>query len=81
MAALRLPLPTEATTEEETNTGTDRAINPFIAMMAHENDPKSAKLFETLKPFCFSHLHVKGFSSKSIALKADVLWDRNILCV
>ena len=40
---------------------------------------KSAKWFETFKPFCFSHWHVKGFSSKCIALKADVLSNRNAL--
>jgi len=37
---------------------------------------KSAK-FETLNGFCLllsvSHCHVKGFSSKRIALKADVI--------
>ena len=52
-------------------------LNPFTAMMSIKTINKSAK-FETLKPSClffffFSPLHVTGFSSKRIALKADVL--------
>ena len=41
---------------------------------------KNAK-FETLKPFLssFSHWHVKGFSSKRLALKVDVIGPENRL--
>ena len=46
-------------------------VNPFTAVISIENANKSAK-FESFK-------HVKGFASKRIALKLDVIGPENIL--
>ena len=52
------------------------AFNLFTAMMSLKTTNKSAK-FEIFKPFLFfSHWHVKGFLSKRVARKVDVLQDR-----
>ena len=57
-------------------------LTPSLPWCKFKTTNKSAK-FETLKPFfpfLYSHWHVKGFSSKCIALKVDVLKDRKIYC-
>ena len=47
-------------------------INPFTAMMSLENNQLKCKIWNLwLLLSSFSHRHVKGFSSKHIALKAD----------
>ena len=57
------------------------SFNPFTAMTALEKRPiKVRNYLKPLSLFDFSHWHVKGFSFKRVAPKADVLWDRNIHC-
>jgi len=46
-----------------------KLINPFAAMVLLKNDQYKCKIFL----FSLSHWHVKGFSSKRVALKVDVL--------
>ena len=55
------------------------SLTPSLPGCRLKTTRKSAK-FETLKPSsAFSHWHVKGFSSKLTALKADVTGPENVL--
>ena len=49
-------------------------FNPFTAMMSHEKQPIKLLNLRRLNILSsFSHWHVKGFSSKRIAPKVDVI--------
>ena len=57
----------------------DSPLTPSLPWCHLKMASKCAQ-FETLQPFSFSHWHVKRFSLKRIALKADVLKDWKIYC-